>query len=428
MAMIRVLVMGESASLAHVGRAIAFSLLLPRDRYECSYASGDRSRALFAGLAAADFFPITSIDPERFNAALARGEPIYDAATVGQQVREDLAILERARPDVVVGDFRLSLSVSARILGVPYVNVCNAHWSPWRVATPYPVPSLAITRWLAQTVGLPLTRRVFNLAVPRALAAHARGFNVVKRAYRLPEAPDVRWIYADGDIVAYADLPGVAPVSGQPDSHVYVGPLTWSPDVPLPEWWPDVPRDKPVAYVTMGSTGNPALLPVVTRELAARGFASIVATAARAVPITDVLDCFTSIYLPGAHACRSAKLVVCNGGSATVYQALMQGRPVFGLPTNLDQALTMEGIARIGAGLAIDPTRQCARAIGKGLDDVLARLEPMTVKCRNLAANGALGQRVDADACVSAAARQGFARSAAATAADGTRSDLGLKY
>jgi len=428
MAMIRVLVMAESASLAHVGRAIAFALELPHNQFKCSYASGNSYRPFFAGLEA-EFFPITSIDPERFNAALARGQPIYDEATVGLQVMEDLEILERARPDVVVGDFRLSLAISARISGIPYVNVCNAHWSPWRDGAQYPVPSLPITRRLTRMLGIRLTRRVFNFGLPRALAVHARGFNAVRRAYKLGDVPDIRWIYADGDIVAYADMPSVAPVSGQPKTHAYVGPLSWSPEVPLPEWWQDVPRDKPVAYVTMGSTGNPALLPVVARELSARGFASVIATAGRAGPITGVQDCFTATYLPGARACRSAKLVVCNGGSATVYQAMTQGRPVLGLPVNLDQALTMDGVARVGAGLAIAPTLQCAKTIAKGMDNVLACLESMTARCKDLATAGASEQRVvQPEVCVITALERRFPRATHRPASDRIRPDPGVEF
>ena len=60
-------------------------------------------------------------------------------------VDDDLALLEAVRPDVVIGDFRLSLSVSARVAGIPYVNVTNAYWSPY--ARPhFEVPNLALTR------------------------------------------------------------------------------------------------------------------------------------------------------------------------------------------------------------------------------------------------------------------------------------------
>ena len=55
-------------------------------------------------------------------------------------------------------------------------------------------------------------------------------------------------------------------------------------------------------------------------------------------------------YMPGHKACARAALVICNGGSATVYQALAAGVPVLGLPGNLDQFLMMHFVRSFGAG------------------------------------------------------------------------------
>jgi UDP:flavonoid glycosyltransferase YjiC (YdhE family) len=43
-------------------------------------------------------------------------------------------------------------------------------------------------------------------------------------------------------------------------------------------------------------------------------------------------------------------MVVCNGGSPTVYQAFAAGIPVLGIPSNLDQYLMMDYVQRYGAG------------------------------------------------------------------------------
>ncbi|MEO7859517.1 MAG: nucleotide disphospho-sugar-binding domain-containing protein [Nitrospirales bacterium] len=59
---------------------------------------------------------------------------------------------------------------------------------------------------------------------------------------------------------------------------------------------------------------------------------------------------YVAKYLPGMAAARRAELVVCNGGRATVYQALETGTPVLGIPMNLDQYLMMDYARRVGAG------------------------------------------------------------------------------
>ena len=62
---------------------------------------------------------IQSIPTDTFLDALARGRPVFPLATLTAYVAEDLSILRESKADVVVGDFRLSLSVSARVAGIP---------------------------------------------------------------------------------------------------------------------------------------------------------------------------------------------------------------------------------------------------------------------------------------------------------------------
>ena len=58
--------------------------------------------------------------------------------------------MRRVRPGVVVGDFRLSLSISARLAGIPYVALINAHWSPWSTQR-FPLPELPIVNVFQKT-------------------------------------------------------------------------------------------------------------------------------------------------------------------------------------------------------------------------------------------------------------------------------------
>jgi UDP:flavonoid glycosyltransferase YjiC (YdhE family) len=65
------------------------------------------------------YWPLHSISSAQFLGALAAGKPVYDVATLQTYVEEDRRLLERLRPDVVIGDFRLSLAVSARCWRCP---------------------------------------------------------------------------------------------------------------------------------------------------------------------------------------------------------------------------------------------------------------------------------------------------------------------
>lgn len=88
-----------------------------------------------------------------FSRRLEYGLPLYDFKTLVRYVEEDLALIDELRPEVIVGDFRLSLSVSARLRSIPYVTICDAYWSPERTLSP-PLPAFFYTR----IIPLPLAR------------------------------------------------------------------------------------------------------------------------------------------------------------------------------------------------------------------------------------------------------------------------------
>ena len=62
-----------------------------------------------------------------------------------RDIGHDQALIEAVQPDVIIGDFRLSLAASARRAGVPYAALTNAYWSPQRpLRSPPPaVPGVA---------------------------------------------------------------------------------------------------------------------------------------------------------------------------------------------------------------------------------------------------------------------------------------------
>ena len=358
----KILFVAEAVTLAHVGRPLALASTLDRQRYDVHFACAPGYEIFFRGSQLSNW-PLNSISSARFLAALAAGKPVYDADMLSQYVRDDTRLLQLLKPDVVVGDFRLSLSVSARLAQVPYVSVINAYWSPY-VTQHYRVPAIA----LARVLPVPLADRLFNLVRPLAFALHSRPLNRVRRSYHLPSlGHDLRRIYTDADYVLYADIPEMFPAHDLPISHSYLGPVMWSPPVALPSWWDSLPVAREIVYVTLGSSGQGFLLPKVLQALAPLPVTVIAATAGNidAGQLPD--NARVANYLPGELAARRSRLVICNGGSPTSQQALAAGVPVLGIAGNLDQYLNMDGVLRAGAGallrsdrLAEDPLRDTA--------------------------------------------------------------------
>src|SRR5205823_6281140 len=140
------------------------------------------------------------------------------------------------------------------------------------------------------------------------------------------------------------------PTYNLPANHHYIGAVLWSPDVPRPPWWDDVPKDRPVINVTLGSSGRGELLSASLDALAELPVSVLAATLGKGPRDGVPSNVFLADYLPGEQAAARANVVVCNGGSPTSHQALVAGTPVLGLAGNMYQHLNMEAVQRLGAG------------------------------------------------------------------------------
>ena len=348
------LFVAEAATLAHVARPLVLSAALDPGKFDLGFACDARCKWLLRDFPGRHF-PLSSMDSSHFLDALARGKPLYDDEMLKRYVRDDLELLGEVKPDAVIGDFRLSLSISARLAGIPYVAISNCYWSPYWRPPRYIVPNL---RLLTGLLPVPLADALFQLGRPIAFALHCGPLNRIRRSHGLPTlGHDLRRIYTDADQVLYADMAELYPGAELPPHHHFIGPLVWSPPVPAPDWWDKIPRGRPIVYLTLGSSGQAELLPAVLRSLEALDITVIAATAGAKAPDAIAPNTYLANYLPGEEAARRAALVICNGGSPTSQQALAAGVPTIGIASNLDQFLNMGTLVRAGAGEIIRADR-----------------------------------------------------------------------
>ena len=364
---LKVLFFAEAVTLAHVARPVALARALDRNRYEVVMACASR----YAGFAQSPDWAsvgLDSLSPELFAQALADGAPLYDLATLKAYVQADLALIQAQQPDLVVGDFRLSLSVSARLMRRPYLAIANAYWTPLSPPS-FPLPVLPLTRLLP----IAAARMLFALARPLAFRLHCRPMNQLRALHGLPSlGADLRRVYTDADHLLVADDPALHPLRGDPQSFSFIGPLAWSPDLPWPAQAaaaPGLPA-LPMVYVALGSSGPGAALQLVLDALSTQPVQVMAATAGKPAPASLPANARVFDYLPGDQAAARAALVVCNGGSLAVQQALAAGVPVLGVASNMDQFLNMAPVVAAGAGrllradrLSVERLRETCQAL-----------------------------------------------------------------
>ena len=332
-----ILFFAETVTLAHIARCIALAKELHNTGNYLITLAADTRYDDIIGSVPFQRIPLHSISSSYFAKKLAQGLPIYDVQTLTDYVNEDLGIIEDINPDFIIGDFRLSLAISSRIKKIPYATITNAYWSPY-ADIKYPVPEIPLTKFC----GIALAQHLFDLIRPLVFKWHTVAFNKVCKKFRRPTlGTDLREVYTHADYTFYADIDSVIPMKAQPENHIFIGPLLWSAKVPLPDWWNNLPTGKPIVFVTLGSSGDSTLLPMLLETLSQMPVTVLCVTANKTRLKKTYPTIFTAEFLPADLAVKKADIVVCNGGSPMVYYSMVEKKFVIGLPSNLDQYLMM---------------------------------------------------------------------------------------
>ncbi|WP_041322289.1 glycosyltransferase [Mycobacterium leprae] len=367
----RILFIAEAVTLAHVVRPFAVARLLDPSRYEVHFACDPRYNNLLGPLPF-PHHPIHTVPSKRFLDNMAQGRLfLYGPRTLRKYVEEDSKLLSEIEPDLVVGDLRWSLSVSARLASIPYIAIANAYWSS-HARRRFPLPDVLYTHLL----GVRLVKLLYRLERPLFFAFQCLPLNWVRRKHGLPSLGfNLCRIFTDGDYTLYADVPELVPTYDLPANHQYLGPVLWSPAGELPRWWDSLPTDRPIVYATLGTSGGKNLLQVVLDALADLPVTVIAATAGRSELQNVPANAFVADYLPGEAAAARSAVVICNGGSLTTQQAFVAGVPVVGIAGNLDQHLNMEAVEAAGAGILLRSERLKVRRVADAVNRVLGQSE-----------------------------------------------------
>lgn len=364
----RILFFAEAVTLAHVARPIALASALNPADYECAIACDPRY-ARFLSPGNWRNIEIHSISSQQFLKALSTGNPHHDYEVLSGYMQEDLRVIEEYQPDLVVGDFRISLAVSSRVAGVPYAAIANAYWSPYFAGPALPVPVLPFTRWLP----IPVAQALFTAAQPLAMRRHCAGINRLRRENGLHSVGgDLHRAYTDADYNLYPDVPELFPMGELPSSHSFIGPVLWAPHDAVPIWWDELQPAPPLIYLTLGSSGHASLLQLALDALATLPVQIIASTAGGPMPARIPANARVTDYLPGTEAATRSALMICNAGSLSCQQALAAGIPVLGIAINIDQFLNMAAIADAGAGILLRSDRISVEKIRRAVQQILA--------------------------------------------------------
>jgi UDP:flavonoid glycosyltransferase YjiC (YdhE family) len=352
----KILFVGEAICLAHVGRPAVLARWAKEAGYDVAFACGE-AYAQTASAEGLKPLSLQTVSVETNRRRLAEGKFFYTADEIVAYAKADAELLQAFRPDLVVTDLRLSMTIAAQKVGVPQLALVNAHWSPggnYRL----PAPNTGIFRYMPSA----WRDALFGALTPLAMKYFPKPLDEAYRRCGLKPSADMRRHYTAGDYCAYLDLPELFPIQRMPHGHFYLGPLAWTPKNLPPPPLDELSADRPLVYVSMGSSGDESVLPAVLQATAAAGFQIVLsglgekeaAELRRSVPELNGRFATAKCFDP-APVLRRATLTICHGGSGTVYQSLAHGVPVVSLPDNPDQGLIARQVTTAGAGVWVRP-------------------------------------------------------------------------
>ena len=328
-------------------------------------------------------FALTRIEPRLTPAKIehiykvSRGEtlsPAFTGAEMIQRVQNECAVLKALAPAAVVTGSYASIPITCRVVKVPLVWVVQSTWLPdffekgggiTDRLRPAPLKAIA-DRCILAFIELGIKRLLLN-SVNRA----ARHFGV--------PGYDSIFDYWRGDITLVAEPPGFSGVTLPPD-HFFIGPLIPQDEFPLPEAIANLPRDKPLVYFSMGSSGSRQIVARVVESFEGKPYRVIAPVKFQLDQLPNVRvpsNVFVTDWVPALQVNKMADIAVIHGGIGTVMTAAQAGKPVVGVGMKMEQVANLACLERLGFAIRVrksrNPSRGVQEAIGKLLHDEAAK-------------------------------------------------------
>ncbi len=325
-------------TLSHLAKCLALRETLEARGHEV-LLTVSKARAAFLDLVGQERYFVLP-DIQEADAGPAPGFAWFKADRVEACVRAEVKLLKALKPDAMLGVFRFTGPLSAKLADVPYDALICGSMTPACDEVLGFAPGEAGAE--EQAAALRFFRRTCALRLRPALGALG-----------LAPVEDV-WQLLTGRRTFLWDFPEFQPLPITAGYH-HVGPPHWS-GWPCPQT-ESTALDRlegPIAYVAFGTGGvSSRLLRHLLDTLWHLGYAVALALGGqagalewRAIPAK--LAVFE--FLPAELMLARTDLVVCHGGQLLVFEALRRRIPVFVLPLQPEQAQNGICVERMGCG------------------------------------------------------------------------------
>jgi UDP:flavonoid glycosyltransferase YjiC (YdhE family) len=153
----------------------------------------------------------------------------------------------------------------------------------------------------------------------------------------------------------------------------HIGPLPTRIEAPIPREVTEMPKDWPIIYFAMGSSGKPKLITDIIEGFRGKPYRVI-------APVKALLEngstptppnVIVTGFLPAHLVNPMADLSVIHGGQNTVMNACLSGTPIVGIGMHPEQEANLEACVRKGFAIRLNEWRMGASDVLNAIDTLL---------------------------------------------------------
>ncbi|MGC8765104.1 MAG: glycosyltransferase [Brevinematia bacterium] len=338
------LIIPENNSLSHIAKALSIRKSLIKRNHSAEIAIS-RKHSPFLDSMNIPYHILPDIQESDGN-----GFPSYkwfaDSEQVIRCVREEVNLIDKYKPDKVIGIFRFTLYFSVQLANIPYYSlICGCM-----------VPEAK------ETLGFTGTEKdcdVQRLFLNNFFLFSARKIGQVLSPLNIKPVEDIRYALK-GEKTFLWDFPEFMPIEMNKRMY-YVGPILFD------EWPYDrvniesiINKKESLALISFGScVSHKRVIERISRILTDSGYKVIIAAGGQEHlldignnnPMIKVLR-----FAPMGKILSHTSVVITHGGQMTIFEALKHRVPVVVMPLQPEQAHNGVCLERIGCGIRLIPS------------------------------------------------------------------------
>ena len=296
----------------------------------------------------------------------------FKAGEMQPRIENEIKLFKEIKPACVLTGWCQSIFISTRAAGVPLVNVLHStSVSEYYQAGLQTLPdrrNFSFLRWFftEEQINRWTSKMVLKLKLP------AKPFNILAEKHGLKPFNNFIEVL-EGDYTLLADIPEWVGLSKIRPNLCYIGPLPFRLNKEIPPEVNDMPRDKPIIYFAMGSSGKPGLIADIIRGFRDKPYRVIapVKEHIKGINLEISPNVIVTGFLPAHKVNPMADISVIHGGQNTVMNACLSGTPIVGIGMHPEQQANLDACVRKGFAIRLNKKKVTASALLMAIDKLL---------------------------------------------------------